>query len=59
MPFPWPEHLLFADMVDQAIAWILEQPVDRMIVRKYMIIEWAVLTGTSLTADLVDRVYVE
>lgn len=59
MPFPWPEHLLFANMVDQAIAWILEQPVDRKIVHKYMIIEWAALTGTPLTGSLVDRVYHE
>lgn len=57
MPFPWPARLLFESMVNEAVKWILEQPVDRKIVRKYMIIEWAGLTGYVLTEELVKRVY--
>lgn len=57
MPFPWPPELLEPWMVDEAVDWILRQPVDRKIVRKYMIIEWAGLTGYALTGELVKRVY--
>ena len=59
MPFPWPEALLSVGMVDEAVRWILGQPVDREKVRKYMVIEWCKLTGYPLTKGLVDRVYVE
>lgn len=59
MPFPWPEWLLFPDKLEETVMFILAAPVDREIVRKYMIIEWCKLTGTPLTAELVDRVYAE
>lgn len=59
MPFPWPPELLERRKLEEAIAWIRDQAVDREIVRKYMIIEWCKLTAYQLTADLVDRVYVE
>lgn len=59
MPFPWPPELLFPDKLEEVVAWILAQPVDREKVRKYMIIEWSHLVGVELTAELVDRVYRE
>lgn len=55
--FPFPPELLAPEKLDEACKWIREQPVDRKIVCKYMIIEWCYLTGVPLTDEIVARVY--
>lgn len=55
----FPPELMYADKVDEAVAWINAQDVPRLIDRKYLIIDWCQCVGIPLTAELVDRVYLE